>query len=54
MIPSLRAGRYSREPRVAITWSITCSSWQAPPIANRSTAAIHSFSSVPSGVARPR
>ena len=44
MIPSLRAGRYSREPRVAITWSITCSSWQAPPIANLSTAAIHSFS----------
>ena len=22
MIPSLRAGRYSREPRVAITWSM--------------------------------
>ena len=44
MIPSLRAGRYRRTPRTAITWSITWSSWQAPPIANCSTAAIHSFS----------
>ena len=28
MIPSLRAGRYRRQPRSAITWSMTCSSWQ--------------------------
>ena len=54
MIPSLRAGRYRREPRVAITWSITCSSWHAPPIAYLSTAAIHSFSMVPGLAGRGR
>ena len=36
-------------PRVAITWSTVCRIWQAPPIANVSTAAIHSFSVVRSG-----
>ncbi len=33
MIPSFRAGRKRRQPRAAITWSITWSSWQAPPLA---------------------
>ena len=53
MIPSLRAGRYSRQPRSAMTWSTTCSSWQAPPIAYVSAAAIHSFSVVSSSAPGP-
>ena len=52
-IPSLRAGRYSRVPRVAITWSTACRIWHAPPIANVSTAATQSFSVVSSGSSGP-
>ena len=51
MIPSLRAGSVQRVPASARMWSTTSSSWQPPPIANVSAAAIHSFST--SGCAQP-
>ena len=44
MIPSLRAGSVQRVPCSARMWSTTSSSWQPPPIANVSAAAIQSFS----------
>ena len=44
MIPSLRAGSVQRQPCSARMWSTVSSSWQPPPIAYVSAAAIHSFS----------
>ena len=44
MIPSLRAGSVQRQPCSAMMWSTVSSSWQPPPIAYVSAAAIHSFS----------
>ena len=49
MIPSLRAGSVQRVPASIRLWSTVSSSWQPPPIANVSAAAIHSFSIVSSG-----
>ena len=47
--PLLPRGQEQPRAALAITWSTVCRSWHAPPIANVSTAAIHSFSVVSSG-----
>ena len=51
--PPCGPGGRAARPASAITWSTVCRIWQAPPIANVSTAATQSFSVVSSGSSGP-